>query len=71
MLWPNNSFNISVPEGLSYMVMIMLMTSCMATMAVLKKEGGWKNLGISLMSSFGAAYIIAAVVYWTSFLIVR
>jgi Fe2+ transport system protein B len=39
------------------------MTSCIATMAVLKKEGGWKNLGISLCSSFSVAYIVAAVVY--------
>jgi Fe2+ transport system protein B len=29
-----------IAEGLSYMTMIMLMTPCVATMAVLKKEGG-------------------------------
>jgi Fe2+ transport system protein B len=41
MLYPNGEFqNIPIAEGLSYMVMMMLMTSCVATMAVLKKEGG-------------------------------
>jgi Fe2+ transport system protein B len=53
------------------MVMMMLMTSCVATMAVLKKEGGWKNLGISLCSSFVVAYVTGAIVYWVSFVIVH
>jgi Fe2+ transport system protein B len=53
------------------MTMIMLMTPCVATMAVLKKEGGWKNLGISLGSSFAVAYIMAAIIYWISFAIIR
>jgi Fe2+ transport system protein B len=51
--------------------MIMLMTPCIATCTVLKKEAGWKNLGISLGSSFAIAYVTACIVYWIAFAIIR
>jgi Fe2+ transport system protein B len=68
MLGLNAAFWTShIAEGLSYMVMIMLMAPCIATMAVIKKEGGWKNLWINLGSSFAIAYIVAIPIYWISF----
>jgi Fe2+ transport system protein B len=46
MLFPGNpsSFSslITIPEGLSYLTMIMLFIPCSATLSVVRKEGGSK-----------------------------
>ncbi|MDR3329814.1 MAG: ferrous iron transport protein B [Mycoplasmataceae bacterium] len=64
-------WSVTTPEALSYLIMVMLIAPCGATCAVIKKEAGLKNLGISLASSFCVAYVVAGVVYWISFAIIR
>ncbi len=57
--------NIALPIATlgSYVFMFAFYTPCVATMVVLKKEGGWKNLIIHLVAAFVFAYILCLFVY--------
>lgn len=57
--------NISLPVATigSYVFMFAFYTPCVATMVVLKKEGGWKNLIIHLSAAFILSYILCLFVY--------
>lgn len=57
--------NISLPIATigSYIFMFAFYTPCVAAMVVLKKEGGWKNLIIHLISAFVLSYILCIFVY--------
>lgn len=55
--------SLTPESGLAFMVFVLLYVPCLATLAVMKKEGGWKLVIHSLVWSFILAWMLAVVVY--------
>lgn len=55
--------SLSVPAALALMVFVLLYTPCLATIAVLRQEGGWKLAATSLVWSLVFAWLAAVAVY--------
>lgn len=55
--------NLPPDAGLAFMTFVLLYAPCLATLAVMKKEGGWKLVGSSIIWSFTLAWILATLVY--------
>ena len=72
LLFANNVsayVSAQVPIALSYLVILMLYLPCVATMRMMRKEAGWKALGIHLASSLSSAYVFGLITYWISYAI--
>ncbi len=55
--------SLTPESGLAFMVFVLLYVPCLATLAVMKKEGGWKLVIHSLVWSFILAWMLAVAVY--------
>ena len=63
-----NSFMINeLPITLSYLVVFMLYIPCLTTIQIVKKEGGWKILGINLSIMISISYIFGILTYWITY----
>lgn len=58
--------NLPTESALALMVFILLYVPCLATLAVMKKEGGWKLVSSSLLWSFALAWTVAVLTYQLS-----
>lgn len=56
-----------IAQGLSYLVIFAFYLPCAATLAAIKKEANWKNLGIQIGSSVGISYLLGILIYWISY----
>ena len=56
----------AIAMALSFLTFFLFYMPCLATMRVVKTEGGWKTLWINLISSFTTGYVLALMVYWSS-----
>ena len=59
MFGPNSTIHLPIATIISYVLMFSFYTPCIATIVVLKKEGGYKNLIIHMISTFAVAYILS------------
>lgn len=59
----NSLISLPIATIASYIFMFAFYTPCVATMVVLKKEGGWRNLIIHLISAFVLSYVLCLFVY--------
>ncbi len=55
--------NLPPDAALAFMAFVLLYVPCLATLAVMKKEGGWKLVMSSLAWSFALAWIVAVLIY--------
>lgn len=55
--------NLAPDAALAFMAFVLLYVPCLATLAVMKKEGGWKLVMSSLVWSFVLAWIVAVLIY--------
>lgn len=55
--------NLPPDAGLAFMTFVLLYAPCLATLAVMRKEGGWKLVISSVIWSFVLAWILATLVY--------
>jgi ferrous iron transport protein B len=60
------SSSLPVDSALALMAFVLLYTPCLATLAVLRQEGGWRLMLVSLGWSFVFAWCVAVVVYMVS-----
>ena len=58
--------NLPPDAALAMMAFILLYTPCLATLSVLKQEGGWRLMFTSLAWSFTLAWIVAVAIYQTA-----
>lgn len=52
-----------IATSTSYLFFLIFYTPCLSTTVTLKKEGGWKLMGIHLLSAFLFAYTLSLVCY--------
>lgn len=55
--------NLAPDAALAFMAFVLLYVPCLATLAVMKQEGGWKMVISSLLWSFMLAWLVAVMVY--------
>ena len=56
-----------LPINLSYLMVFMLYIHCLTTIQIVKKEGGWKILGINLSIMMSISYIFGILTYWITY----
>ena len=60
----NDYISNHIALGISYLLIFMTYVPCLATISVIKKEGGYKLLITNLLTSFAVAYFLGIVGYW-------
>lgn len=55
--------NLPPESALALMAFILLYAPCLATLAVMKKEGGWRLVTSSLLWSFSLAFVVSVFIY--------
>lgn len=55
--------NLPIDAALAFMAFVLLYAPCLATLAVMKQEGGWKLVISSVVWSFVLAWIVAVLIY--------
>ncbi len=72
LLFPNDTLtpfiSSHIPMGVSYLVILTFYLPCLATSVIIKKEGGWKCLGIHLLNSISISYILGLITFWLSYI---